>query len=61
MMQTFGEKYQMSSDFRRVVEFNSYVGHEVDYTVPETGERRTVFVPSGASVIERMLDDCKAA
>lgn len=60
--QTFSEKYQMSSEWKPVYsEYIGYTGHEVSYTVPETGEHREVFVPSSASVIEKMIEDAKAA
>lgn len=57
-METFGDKYNIGPRVARY-EFGKYRGADVEYTVPETGEVRSVFVPSGSSLIASIGDDLK--
>ena len=58
MKSTIEEKYSISAG-RKVYEYDKYRGVEYDYVVPETGEERTLYVPSGSSLVETLRESLK--
>jgi hypothetical protein len=60
-MQTIGERYNISGFKAARSESGEYRGSDYEYTVPETGELRQLFVPAGSSLIETLLRDLRKA
>jgi hypothetical protein len=60
-MQTFGEKYNISGFKAARSESGEYRGSDYEYTVPETGELRQLFVPASSSLVQSLLNDLRKA